>query len=159
MIDFPWLGDLDLGRPSAPPRISLALAPTGIRCGFDRLAELAARARNATLMQESLRRIPFLRVPVTPTGHAHYRCVAFVEGPLAEAFARRDRCLEALRAAGVPGMDGSCSEIYRERFFGDRDFVPAAPLPVAHRLGATSLTFLVHQTIDESSMRRYAEAA
>lgn len=120
---------------------------------------LAARARNAAIMHESLRKLPFLRVPTTPAGHAHYRCVAFVEGPLAEASARRDRCLEALRTAGVPGMYGSCSEIYRERFFADRGFAPAALLPTAHRLGATSLTFLVHHTIDEASMRQYAEAA
>lgn len=120
---------------------------------------LAARARNAAIMQEALRRVPFLRVPVTPAGHAHYRCVAFVDGPLAEAAARRDCCLEALRTAGVPGMYGSCSEIYRERFFRDRGFAPARPLPVAHRLGATSLTFLVHHTIDADSMRRYADAA
>jgi transposase len=44
VIGFPSLGDLDRGRPSTPPRIWLALAPTDMRCGFDRLAELAASA-------------------------------------------------------------------------------------------------------------------
>ncbi len=37
-----------------------------------------------------------------------------------------------------------------------RGFEPAKPLPIAHRLGATSLTFLVHHNIDADSMRRYA---
>jgi hypothetical protein len=32
-------------------------------------------------------------------------------------------------------------------------------LPNARRLGETSLTFLVHHTIDEATMRRYADAA
>ena len=44
MIGFPSLGDLDCGRPSEIPRIWLALSPTDMRCGFDRLAELAASA-------------------------------------------------------------------------------------------------------------------
>ncbi len=44
MIGFPSLGELDRGRPSEIPRIWLALSPTYMRCGFDRLAELAASA-------------------------------------------------------------------------------------------------------------------
>ncbi len=108
---------------------------------------------------EALRGVPSLRVPATPAGHSHYRCVAFIEGPLPEATQRRGRCLEALRGAGVPAMHGSCSEIYRERFFADRGYAPREPLPVAHRLGATSLTFLVHHTIGEAAMRSYAAAA
>jgi dTDP-4-amino-4,6-dideoxygalactose transaminase len=152
---FRWLVD----HAGTNLRMTEMQAAIGLRQLAKLDAWLAARARNAAIMQEALRRVPFLRVPETPAGHAHYRCVAFVEGPIAEAGARRDRCLEALRAAGVPGMYGSCSEIYRERFFRDRGFEPAGPLPVAHRLGATSLTFLVHHTIDADSMRRYADAA
>ena len=120
---------------------------------------LAARKRNAAIMQQALRSVPFLTVPLTPEGHAHYRCVAFVDGPIAEASARRDRCLEALRAAGIPAMHGSCSEVYRERFFADRGFAPESPRPVANRLGRCSLTFLTHHTIAEDRMRQYADAA
>jgi len=127
----------------------------------------AARRRNSLIMQDALRGLPGLRVPRTPEGHAHYRCVAFTEGDLASE--TRDRLLAALHAAGIPAMHGSCAEIYREHAFERRGLRPASTrrgrldadgrLPHARRLGETSLTFLVHHTIDASSMERYAMAA
>ncbi|MBM3203435.1 DegT/DnrJ/EryC1/StrS family aminotransferase [Candidatus Woesearchaeota archaeon] len=127
----------------------------------------AARRRNSLIMQEALRGVPGLRVPATPDGHAHYRCVAFTTGP--DAAERRNIALRELHAAGIPAMHGSCSEMYLERFFEGRGLTPARAnrgsldadgrLPNARRLGETSLTFLCHHTIDEASMRRYAEAA
>ena len=41
-------------------------------------------------------------------------------------------------------MQGSCSEIYRERAFDNSSVRPATPLPVARQLGETSLMFMVH---------------
>lgn len=139
--------------------------------GLRQLAKLpawsAARRRNSLIMQEALRGIPGIRLPETPEGHAHYRCVAFTEGD--DAGAMRDRMLTALHAERIPAMHGSCSEIYLEEAFRSRGFTPAAMcrgtldrdgrLPHARRLGETSLTFLVHHTIDEVAMRRYADAA
>lgn len=130
--------------------------------GLRQLAKLdgwvATRARNSRIMREALRRIPFLRVPEPPEGHAHYRCTCFVDGPLREAAPHRAQLLKALHDRGVPGMYGSCSEIYRERFFVTRGLAPAEPRAVAHELGETSLSFLVHHTIDEAQMRGYADA-
>jgi dTDP-4-amino-4,6-dideoxygalactose transaminase len=137
--------------------------------GLRQLAKLpawsAARRRNSRIMQDALRSVPGLHVPTTPDGHAHYRCVAFTVGD--DAPAHRDTCLRALHAASVPAMHGSCSEIYLEPFFQRSGLTPAAcgrgqldaagRLPVARRLGETSLTFLCHHTIDEVSMRHYAE--
>jgi len=124
----------------------------------------AARRRNSLIMQEALRGIPGLRVPTTPEGHAHYRCVAFTEG--ADAPLVRNAMLKALHREGVPAMHGSCSEIYLERTFQDRGRTPSAisrtpldsdgRLPHARRLGETSLTFLVHHTIEPEAMRSYA---
>jgi dTDP-4-amino-4,6-dideoxygalactose transaminase len=118
-------------------------------------------------MQDALRGLPGLRGPRSPEGHAHYRCVAFTEGDLAPE--TRDRLLAALHAAGIPAMHGSCAEIDREHAFERRGLRPASTrrgrldadgrLPNARRLGETSLTFLVHHTIDASSMERYAMAA
>ena len=139
--------------------------------GLRQLAKLpawsAARHRNSLIMQDALRGLPGLHVPVTPEGHAHYRCVAFTTGP--DAADRRNTALRELHAAGIPSMHGSCSEIYLEPFFQGRGLTPGhqnrgaldvdGRLPAARRLGETSLTFLCHHTIDESSMRRYAEAA
>ncbi|MFZ4722030.1 MAG: DegT/DnrJ/EryC1/StrS family aminotransferase [Phycisphaerales bacterium] len=118
---------------------------------------VAARRRNSLIMQDALRGIPGLRVPTTPAGHAHYRCVAFMDGELPEAGELRNRILIALHERGIPAMHGSCSEIYREPFFESRGLAPHSPLPNAHLLGETSLTFLVHHTIDEPSMHRYAD--
>ena len=128
---------------------------------------VAARQRNSRIMQEALRGLPMIHVPATPDGHAHYRCVAFTAGP--DAATLRDRALVALQRAGVPAMHGSCSEIYLEESFQRHRATPRAlargtldadgRLPVARRLGETSLTFLVHHTIDEASMRSYAASA
>lgn len=125
-----------------------------------------ARRRNSLIMQDALRSVAGLSVPATPEGHAHYRCVAFVEGP--DAPARRDLMLRALGAEGIPAMHGSCGEIYREDVFTARNLTPAAMgrgildsegrLPTARRLHETCLTFLVHHTIDEESMRAYASS-
>ena len=139
--------------------------------GIRQLAKLpewsAARRRNSLIMQDALRGIPGIRVPETPEGHAHYRCVAFTDGN--DAAGMRDRLLQALHASGIPAMHGSCSEIYREQAFVDRGMTPGAMgrgaldsdgrLPNARRLGDTSLTFLVHHTIGEAAMRAYAAAA
>jgi dTDP-4-amino-4,6-dideoxygalactose transaminase len=121
-------------------------------------------------MQDALRSVGGLRVPETPDGHAHYRCVAFVEGDghgdAASAADLRNDMLRALHEDGVPAMHGSCGEIYREDVFTARNLTPAAlgrgtldsdgRLPNARRLHETCLTFLVHHTIDEASMRAYA---
>ena len=125
---------------------------------------LAARRRNSLIMQDALREVGFLRVPETPTGHAHYRCVAFVQGDAAAEL--RQVILQSLHAAGLPGMHGSCAEIYRECLFEQRGFTPATMgrgtldaegrLPNARQLGETSLTFPCHHTIDEASMRACA---
>jgi dTDP-4-amino-4,6-dideoxygalactose transaminase len=47
----------------------------------------------------------------------------------------------------------SCSEIYRERAFSERDLGPSRPLHVARALGATSLMLLVHPTLAPEDMR------
>ncbi len=153
--DFRWLVD----HAGTNLRMTEMQAAIGL-CQLRKLdGWVGARRRNSLMMQEALRTIPELFVPETPAGHAHYRCVAFVRGD--DAPARRDAVLVALREKGIPAMYGSCSEIYRERFFVDRGFVPAngGHLPIARRLGETSLTFLCHHTIDEGAMRVYSAAA
>ena len=160
---FRWLVD----HAGTNLRMTEMQAAIGIR----QLAKLpewsAARRRNSLIMQDALRGIPGIRVPETPEGHAHYRCVAFTDGN--DAAGVRDRLLQALHASGIPAMHGSCSEIYREQAFVDRGMTPGAMgrgaldsdgrLPNARRLGDTSLTFLVHHTIGEAAMRAYAAAA
>ena len=146
-------------------RMTEMQAAIGIRQLGKLPAWSAARRRNSLIMQDALRTVPGLRVPKTPEGHAHYRCVAFVEGPNAPDL--RNEMLRALHEDGLVAMHGSCGEIYREDVFSARGLTPAAMgrgtldsegrLPNARRLHETCLTFLVHHTIDESSMHAYAE--
>ena len=55
-------------------------------------------------------------------------------------------------------MQGSCSEIYRERAFDNHGSRPATPLPVAKQLGEDSVAFLVHPTINDTTMTEIATA-
>lgn len=119
----------------------------------------AARRRNAAIMREALSQFPFLRAPWPADGveHAAYKLYAFVRPErLAEGW-DRDRVMGLVTALGVPCFSGSCPEIYLEKAFQDRGEAPSSRLPTARALGETSLMFLVHHTIDESAMRRYAE--
>ncbi len=112
---------------------------------------VARRARNSAIMQEALRGLRGVRVPATPAGHAHYRCMAY-----AHAAADRPKLLAALVAAGLQANIGSCSEIYREPIFAQHGLAPTNALPVAHALGETSIALVVHHTIDEVTMHRHA---
>ncbi len=148
-------------------RMTEMQAAIGLRQLTKLPAWTAARRRNSLIMQKALRDIPGIRVPETPEGHAHYRCMVFTEGD--DAGAMRDRLLTALHAQRIPAMHGSCAEIYMEEAFRRRGFTPAqigrgpvdldGRLPNARRLGETSLTFLCHHTIDEATMRDYASRA
>ena len=115
---------------------------------------LAARRRNAALLDAGFAGIPGLRVvrPSAEIEHAYYKYYVFVE-PKALAPDWSATCIqEAINAEGVPCFAGSCSEIYRERAFTDRGWGPTERLPVSHRLGETNLMFMVHPTLGEAEM-------
>jgi len=105
-------------------------------------------------LDAGLAAIPGLRVvrPPREFGHAYYKYYAFAEPGLLAAGWDATRIIEAINAEGVPCFAGSCSEIYRERAFAERGWGPARRLPVAQRLGETSLMFLVHPTLGEAEM-------
>jgi dTDP-4-amino-4,6-dideoxygalactose transaminase len=110
---------------------------------------LAARRRNAELLDAQLAGIPALSVPVPRAdyGHAYYKHYAFIRPDALKAGWTRERIVEAVNAEGIPCISGSCSEIYLEEAFADTDMRPAERLPVARRLGETSLSFFVHPTL------------
>ena len=60
--------------------------------------------------------------------------------------------LAEINARGVPAFVGSCPEIYRERAFDGTPWRPQARLPVAQRLGETSMCFLLHPTLAQQHM-------
>ena len=131
------------------------------RIQLQRLPEWnAVRTRNALLLAGALSDMPAVRVPLPPAHltHAWYKFYAFVQPEaLADGWSR-DRILLEVSALGYPAFSGSCSEIYLERCFQDVGLFPTDRLPVARKLGETSLMFLVHPTITLEQMAGYAEA-
>jgi len=112
------------------------------------------RQSYAARLTEAFSRIPALRVTVPPehSEHAYYKYYVFVR-PEELAFGwDRDRIMAAINAEGIPCYSGSCSEIYLEKAFRNTGIGPVQPLPVARELGATSLMFLVHPTLQESDL-------
>jgi dTDP-4-amino-4,6-dideoxygalactose transaminase len=140
-------------------RMTEIQAAIGLR-QLERLAGWRAhRAANAAVLMNALQDLPGLRTPEPPPHfrHAWYRFYTFVRPERLKRRWSRDRIMRTINAAGVGCFSGSCSEIYREKAFVDRGFVPPEPLPAAAELGATSLAFLVDPCQSVASMHRAAE--
>ena len=123
-------------------------------------AWLAARRRNAALLNELLADVDCLRVPRPPleVDHAYYKYYAFLRPDHLRPGWNRDRIVAEVTAKGVPCFSGSCPEIYDEKVFTRAGLQPPSRLPVARELGATSLMLLVDHTLDEGAIRRTAAA-
>ncbi|MDL9998086.1 DegT/DnrJ/EryC1/StrS aminotransferase family protein [Variovorax sp. J22P240] len=121
-----------------------------------------ARTRNAEAIWAACRPHAAVRVPQFErhegrTMHAHYKCYVYVQPDrLAEGWSR-DRIVEAVNAGGVPCYQGSCSEVYLEKAFDHTGWRPSERLPVARRLGDTSLMFLVHPTLTSAELDKTCE--
>ncbi len=115
---------------------------------------LAARRRNAAMLAGGLQELPALRLtrPPAEIGHAFYKFYVFLQPERLRPGWDRDAVMQALAGEGIPSFSGSCSEIYLEQAFRRAGLTPAAPLPTARQLGATSLMFLVHPTLGEREM-------
>ena len=115
---------------------------------------LARRRANADFLAAGLGKIRGLRVPVpgAEVAHAWYKFYAFIEPDLLLPDWDQTRIIEAIDAAGIPCRSGSCSEIYREKAFSGAGLGTTLPLPIAARLGRTSLMFLVHPTLSTADM-------
>lgn len=116
---------------------------------------VARRQHLAGILSEDLAALPGIRVtrPGPDIGHAYYKYYAFLEPERLRPDWDNNRIITAINAEGIPCIGGSCSEIYLEKAFIDTGLAPAARLPIAQRLGATSLSFLVHPTLRDSDMR------
>ena len=113
-----------------------------------------ARRFNAAILNDGLSQVPALRITVPPSNlkHAYYKYYAYVRPELLKPSWNRDRIMREVSAHGIPCFSGSCSEIYREKAFQDAGLGPTGRLPVAAKLGETSLMFLVHPTLSEEDM-------
>lgn len=118
----------------------------------------AARARNAQIWADALRRVRGLHVPM-PDGnsvrHAFYKLYFYLEGGSDDEASRlRSEILARSAQAGLKVFSGSCSEIYLERAFAD---LSKADCPVSRSLGARSLMVEVHPTLRPDLLELRAE--
>lgn len=115
---------------------------------------LRLRKRNARILTEALCDIPALRITDPPShlGHAYYKYYAFLRPEHLKPGWNRDRILQGFENLGVPGLTGTCGEIYLEKAFRDAGLGPSERLPNAVRLNDTGLMFLVHPTLQEDDM-------
>lgn len=123
----------------------------------------AKRQANTEAIWSAAKECKLLRVPklscegcdgqcdsISGCSHAAYKCYVFVNGD--EAL--RDAIMLAINDRGVPCFSGSCSEVYLERAFDDTDFRPKERLPIAKKLGETSLMFLCHPTLTQFEIQK-----
>ena len=130
------------------------------RIQLGRMPEWSARRRaNADAITKVCESYTFLRVPKVSTDieHAFYKFYAFVVPEALPEDWSRDRIIDELVNAGVPCMQGSCSEVYLERAFDGHPSRPSTALPVAKALGESSLMFMVHPTINSDQLALYCE--
>ncbi|MDP2400348.1 MAG: DegT/DnrJ/EryC1/StrS aminotransferase family protein, partial [Actinomycetota bacterium] len=115
---------------------------------------VAARRRNAAVLDGALAEVPGLRVVLPGEGveHAYYKYYAYVRPEALGSGWTRDRILGEVNARGVPVLQGACPEIYLQPAFVDAGLAPAERLPVARELGETSLMLQVDQTLSEDDM-------
>ena len=113
------------------------------------------RAENAGIWSAALREVEGVRTPHPRQGHTHayYKFYAYLSGDNSEL--RRRRILDQGLSLGIRIFTGSCSEVYREHAFADLE---VKPLPNACELGASSLMFEVHPTLDQDRLRSRAAA-
>jgi dTDP-4-amino-4,6-dideoxygalactose transaminase len=119
------------------------------------------RRRNGALLAEAFHEIECIRVPAPPDNvrHSYYKFYAFVRPEKLANGWNRDRIIAEFSGQGIPGLSGSCPEIYLEKAFADSESVPHERLPVARALGETSIMFPVHPTLDQSHMDHLARIA
>ncbi len=119
----------------------------------------AQRKVNARRISEVCLRHPAVRVPAVPDHltHAWYKLYVFLQPEhLADGWSH-DRIIGEITRQGVPCYSGTCPEVYLEKAFDGTGFRPEVRLPIARRLGETSLMFLVHPTLTEAEIGRTCE--
>lgn len=123
-------------------------------------AWVEARRANAALLDEALAGIPGIIVTLPPEQayHAYYKYYAHVDvSALLDGWSR-SRILSEMNARGAVCLQGTCTEIYREKAFVDAGLAPAEPLPVAAELDAVSIMLLTDPTFGSSDILRTVTA-
>jgi len=118
-----------------------------------------ARNNHAAKIEFELAKFNFIRLVYVPDyiEHAQYKYYAFIKPELLTDGWTRDRIVDEINALDVPCFQGSCSEVYLEKAFDNTEFKPKTYLPIARKLGETSLMFLVHPTLTDKEMNKMCQ--
>lgn len=116
------------------------------------------RSFNAEILQLKLQNLSIVRLPVIDqnTRHAWYKFYCYLNFQALSSQWDRNRIIKTINDNGFPAFSGSCSEIYLEKCFKkiNKNY---KRLKNAKELGETSLMLLVHPSISEEQMKKYAE--
>ena len=81
--------------------------------------------------------------------HGSYKFYVYVRPKNLASDWSRDRIIEEINSAGIPCYQGTCSEVYLEKAFDNTGWRPTQRLPIAKKLGDTSLMLLVHPSLGQ----------
>ncbi len=112
------------------------------------------RQRNATILTNKLEKISLVRVPKQDLNkkNAWYKFYVYLNKKLLSPNWNRDKIIDEINKYGYPAFHGGCTEIYLEKCFETKH---SKRLPIAKKLGETSLMFLLDHTISEENMKNY----
>ena len=119
------------------------------------------RQANAAVLNEAFAGHPMLHVPMPPdhVEHAYYRWYGYLRPEtLKEDWTRERICDEVHSRFGVWCQVGSCAEIYLEKAFDGTGFRPVERLPVAKRIGETSICLRTDPCLTTAHAAQMAEA-
>jgi len=122
---------------------------------------LSLRQRNARRLHVRMQAIQGIESFIPPKNfkHAYYKFYATIIPEYLKANWNRDKILYALQTMGIPCNVGSCPEINRElafKKFNNNQLL--LKLPIAQKLGKTSLMFQVHPILQEQHMDMVADS-
>jgi len=119
------------------------------------------RTNNAQILISYLSDINSIRVPLPNNNikSAWYKFYCYVVPEALKDGWSRDRIIHEITKSGFPAFSGICSELYLEKCFKGFYTIPKRRLAVAKHLGETSLMFLIHPTITNKEMHKYASVA
>jgi len=86
--------------------------------------------------------------------HAFYKLYFYVRPENLKINWTRDRIIKEINNRGVPCYFGTCSEIYNENAFRGSSLRPRNPLPIAKKLGETSIVLLVHPSLTSVEIKK-----
>ena len=153
-VGFKWLHD-EIG---SNYRLSEMQSAIG-RIQLKKLEEWnKIRSFNAAILKSELQNISVVRLPVIDQKirHAWYKFYCYLNLQALSSQWDRNRIIKTINDNGFPAFSGSCSEIYLEKCFKkiNKNF---NRLKNAKELGETSLMLLVHPSITEEQMTKYAK--